>query len=203
MTIDEAQLKALLAAGEPVTLSIDTNISRSSRIMRELLELARQLAERAIDVRLVVSAPAFAEILMDVRRHWRGRNTRYDPDEITRFITENTRLEIAPFDVDDARHMAARLDRRFGDDEAWQAAKIDAAFAELKLTDRADTLRRPSARCSATVDWLIGSQAERRRWLLATDDKGPEFSDVEVVRHGALRRALDALTTERPSKTRD
>ncbi|MCA9663151.1 MAG: hypothetical protein KC486_32755 [Myxococcales bacterium] len=87
-----------------------------------------------------------------------------------------------------------RLAARFGGDGAWQAAKVAAAFAELRLTDRFDELRKPSARCSATVDWLIGSQAARRGWVLVTDDKGPEFDDLpRVVGHGTLRAALTAM----------
>ena len=174
MTDDE--LRALIEAG--ATLSIDTNISRSSRFMFELLALVKTIAERSIKVRLVVPAPAFAEILMDLRERY---GKRYDPDQIDSLIQDNALLKIEPFTDADAQHMAARLHARYGADAAWQKAKIDAALCELKLGDRIDELRKPTARCSATIDWLIGSQAARAGWVLITEDTGPEFTDLPRV----------------------
>lgn len=197
MLADE-EIAARLEAG--VTLALDTNVSRSSRVMVRLLDLAAAVAARGLDVRLAVPAPAFAEILMDLREHFAAR---YDPDRIATFLTENARLDIPAFDASDADHMAARLHARFGDDERWQQARIDAAFAELRLSGEADGLRRAKARCSASIDWLIGSQADRRGWLLVTDDRGPEFADI-ALRAGfaAVRAALKRLaadTTRRES----
>ncbi|MEZ4431389.1 MAG: hypothetical protein R3F65_03170 [bacterium] len=184
MTDDE--LRALLAPG--ATLVIDTNVSRSSRVMLELLKLAGDLAAHAIDLRLVVPAPAFAEILMDLRDRF---GAHYDPSMIDDYIRDNTRLTIAPFTDADADHMAARLAARYGTDADWQRAKIETAFHELKLADRITTLHHPKARCSATIDWLIGSQTHRAGWILITDDTGPEFTDLpHRARFKQLRRVL-------------
>ncbi len=192
--MDDAGLQArLMATGAVTTVSIDTNISRSSRIMVELLELAGALKGMEFGVRLVVSAPALAEIIMDLRQRF---GDRYAPEMIADFIEGNDYLEIEAFTRADAEHQAERLTRLFADDASWQSAKVDAALADLKLAHR-DDIDRSKARCSATIDWLIGSQAERGGWLLATHDKGPEFADLDRVSLERLRRALHTLSASR------
>lgn len=94
----------------------------------------------------------------------------------------------------DARHFARRVFETVGDDASWQRAKLDHAFAELKLSDRKAELLSRNARCSATVDWLIASQAAAREWLLVTDDTGWEFHGLaRLTTWETLKAALDRI----------
>lgn len=194
MALKADEVAALLQAG--VTLSIDTNVAGSTKLMTELSVLIRRLNERqpvdvpALPVTIVVSAPAFAEVLLDHHQHRKGA---FDMRLIDGFL-QSTGIRVEGFLDPDARHFAQRVFEAVGDDTRWQHAKVVHAFAELKLKDRIAELLNRNARCSATVDWLIASQADKRNWLLVTDDTGWEFHGLaRLTTWTTLMAALDRI----------
>lgn len=187
-------VEVLLKGG--VTVSVDTNKANSTRLMKDLSDAISRLNEAwaisaaGVRVTLVVSAIAFAELLLD---HHQSSNSPFNFKLIDRFLA-STGIGIEGFLDLDARHFAHRVWQLVGDDEAWQRAKINNCFAELRLSARKEELLHPKARCSATLDWLIASQAEGREWLLVTEDRGDEFQGVErITTFETLKAALDRL----------
>jgi hypothetical protein len=183
MTADE--VVARLAGGG--TVSLDTNISRSSGTMEKLLALVG--TERG-SVTLVVSAPAFFEVLSYQRRKY---GARFRPESVSRMLLENLNLKVADFTQEDAEHVAACIAQQYPNDAAWQAAKIDHALRNLRL-------RQPDlggrAKSAATIDWLVAGQASNRKWLLATEDKQEDVTwFADRLSYDTLMEALERLAS--------
>ena len=141
------------------------------------------------DVSLSVCTIMYVEKLFDLKQRFRKT---FDIG----VILESLQLKGVQVEAFDARHaveVASRLGEWYQDTKAWHAAKRERCLHCLGLSP-VNTLAAGSGRgCGATVDWLIGAHAHAEGAILVSDDKGPEFKNLDRVTLDVLQAALQHL----------
>lgn len=184
------EVAALLRDG--VAASLDTCVAGPKNGLLTIARLCQQ-ARTAGGVSLKLSTPAFAESLRQLRAKFGKDCDPSFPGQMLENFAEV--LSVADFTREDAAGTAARVHARYPSDEEWRRFKARQALHGLRLGDREELLK-VNTRCSATVDWLIAGQAERRGWLLVTNDKQAEFAHMELkTNFERLREALASLAS--------
>lgn len=138
-------------------------------------------------VEFLISSLIHHEVLRQLREHF---GAAFDPEVILAGLRAKRVLEVVDFTVADAERLAARVNARFPSRDEWAGHKKQRACACLGLKD--DVTSASGATCGATVDWLIGSHAERLDALMMTHDAGPEWTGVTRVSPKDVRRVLEA-----------
>ncbi len=166
-----------------VTLAFDTNciIGRTSdgkltfpfNTLADAVENLR-MASEPHHLEIVIPAPVHFEVLHDLRIFLREAHRAFDEDLIIQSL-KNRNVRVEPFDAEVALDASAQLFRWYPGEAEWQ---------EAKNTSR-----------GATIDWLIATQAEARRWVLVADDKkGGEYAKVTLaIGRARLRDVLKDL----------
>lgn len=184
------------------TVAVDTNTAY--RGLGQLLAVANfvnRFNERKPNnsIKLVIPVAAFMEILHHTWHDMLANHREVRSIEF-RIKTEMEALEskgvmIVPFEQEHAKHVAQVLAGRYGDDASWQRAKQSAVQERLSLPDDFfDSKKKQKITCGATLDWLIAGQAEAEKWILATNDDGPEFALVSLkIGWHELKEVLEEL----------
>lgn len=188
--------------GSKVRLAFDTSAVFDHTHFVTICELVNQLnVFRAADdpVELAICAAAHAEKLFDLKQ---ATKDNFDEAQVMQMLAR-IGVRILPFDRQHARRLAELLGTLYPDTKSWRAAKRRRYIEALGI-QKIETEGKISASgksCSATVDWLIAAHALEESCLLVTEDKGPEFRDVdERVKSNSLKNALEQLLTIEQSR---
>lgn len=161
-------------------LWLDTSVLRQLN-RSKLRELAKLAEDKG--VRLVVHAHIHLEYCRYLRGTMRSRGLAFEPSWV-RTSLDQLKIDVADARLDrrTAEAWASLLDERYPDDDAWQAAKLDAVRARLP-----EGARFKADRVPMTTDWLVALEVERTGAWMAVRDDGPEWS---ALRDATPPRAL-------------
>ncbi|MEZ4436180.1 MAG: hypothetical protein R3F65_27600 [bacterium] len=180
MTVGE--LLARIDSG-PVSVTFDTNFLRArasfaslSRVSQKIRQANSVLAPNATEppIQIRISALVHEERVYQLRRQRAKLGLPFRSEVIDEFL-EQLGFKIEEFTRADAEGSAEHLFARFADDASWKAAK------------------KSKGSKSATIDWLIAGHAVTRKWLVVTNDGGPEWTGVAKVSRSVWDEALDYI----------
>lgn len=180
MTVGE--LLARIDSG-PVSVTFDTNFLRArasfaslSRVSQKIRQANSVLAPNATEppIRIRISALVHEERVYQLRRQRAKLGLPFRSEVIDEFL-EQLGFKIEEFTRVDAEECAKHLFVQFPDDASWEAAK------------------KSKGSTSATIDWFIVGHAVSRKWLVVTNDGGPEWTGLSKVSHVVWDEALDQI----------
>lgn len=191
MTPDELELH--LRGG--ACLALDTNVMFGFRELKKLHSLVRSVNRtlNPIEIRLVIPALVHAEMLHDLRCYLAERGECYRAEVVAKEVL----VEIVAFKAEDGDGVSEHIFQRYSTSAQWRAAKRHNAISHLGLLAKADQIQ--GTNVPATVDWFIAGHARQHRWLMVTDDHGPEFEGLERVSRATLTTALERLASPGPT----
>ncbi len=187
-----------------VTLAFDTNILFRTSQFLSLCDLANEVNEnrRVIGlpgrISLCVPAVAHTEHLF----HMAQKLASAFDITIVHHVLDQRNIEILDFTVGEAEHCVELLVQRYETPAKWYAFKKRRCLECIGLPNNYAT-EGSGKKCGAPNDWLIVAQANARKALLVTEDKGPEFAHIERIVYFAdvqatLQRVLAELKGSEP-----